>query len=794
MRRSLVFLLLFASAAALLHDAPALAAGRARALSTARFANVFIETESVIVRLGRGDAGPVVLRNSEGEEIMRREASSDATSVDFGRLPPGYFEAAAGESVLPLVVVIAPEKRVTGGTRLSVDTAMFILVARRQLGDMARLLRLCGFSWVRERLVWEDLEPEEKRFRWGALDVVIGALAQQGINVAESSESVPSWTRVDGEPEAAPDDLRHVYRFAQALFQRFGGRVRAWEMWNEPDISHFFQHPASEISALQKAVYLGFRHAALQRRAETPIVLGPSLAQRPAAFANHLLAEGTGHYLDVWHYHLYSDPSGYRGRADEHRELLERYGVASPLWVTEAGVRLKGPDGILTAEERARQAAFIGRSYAQALNAGIERPFWFIFPDYREKETGFGLFEPEQRAAFPGVAALSAATYALGRGDPLGRLITADPATSAFAFDRGDGTAAVVVWRDATASAESRLPLDWQDVLEIRTHLGTPLTAGQGPLQLRVGRAPLFLIVSRKALEGHLEPPPRHAPVRRQSPPGLFDIVVRLRSRTSIVDKRIDCYVVPASKKVALEAQIYNFGPAEFRGQLQLAVPAGWKAAALDAPVTVPPGGRSVVPVRLIPPDHYSRDKFTLIARAGNQESAPSVLWLHVDPRSVHAERTLDLGLDSAAVWQKNISGNGTMSAAAGPEGGVRFEMQFGKPGDNWAYPERRFEPVRDLSAYNALQFEYRTTIDIADVVRVVLGMPDGGNYTAPGLPASRTWQTATILFEDLFPFDDKAAPNSGPDLARIARLRIGINATSRTAVIEIRQIRAVRL
>ncbi len=46
----------------------------------------------------------------------------------------------------------------------------------------------------------------------------------------------PTWCRADKDQRAAPDDLRDVYRFAQALATQFRGRVQAWEAWNEPDI------------------------------------------------------------------------------------------------------------------------------------------------------------------------------------------------------------------------------------------------------------------------------------------------------------------------------------------------------------------------------------------------------------------------------------------------------------------------------------------------------------------------------------------------------------------------------
>ena len=119
-----------------------------------------------------------------------------------------------------------------------------------------------------------------------------------------------------------------------------------------------------------------------------------------------------------------------------------------PSWVTEAGDPVQGAGGILTRESRAHQAAFLSRAYPQALAMGVERHFWFVFPFYREGNTGWGLFEPNQEAPYPGLAAMATATYALGRGDFLGKIaVPGDEARPRFRAR--DGTAAVAVWRGA---------------------------------------------------------------------------------------------------------------------------------------------------------------------------------------------------------------------------------------------------------------------------------------------------------------------------------------------------------
>jgi len=185
--------------------------------------------------------------------------------------------------------------------------------------------------------------------------------------------------------------------------------VQAWEAWNEPDI-FFFSQTSSECAALQKAAFLGFRSVDPSQR-----VLGPSMAYGAGTFSEGLLENGVGKYLDIWNYHMYADPSSYAGRREGFLAQLARYDVVVPDWMTEAGDPLQGPEGVLTRESRIHQARFLSRAYPQSLAAGVDRHFWFVFPFLREGNGGWGLFEPQQHAPYPGLAALAAATYGPAR-------------------------------------------------------------------------------------------------------------------------------------------------------------------------------------------------------------------------------------------------------------------------------------------------------------------------------------------------------------------------------------------
>jgi hypothetical protein len=252
------------------------------------------------------------------------------------------------------------------------------------------------------------------------------------------------------------------------------------------------------------------------------------------------------------------------------------------------------------------------------------------------------LFEPEQRAPYPALAALGTATYALGQGDCLGTLALADKDCRAIAFARGEDTAAVAVWRESDEPAEVILPLDWQDVRDARTHLGTPVMPGEGPVHVRVARGAVYLLLPHAKLEGKLTPPAR-SPIKArgvQETPAdehsaMRDMVVRLRVMQGTPDKAIDAYRVQAGAVTQLQAELYNFGSAAFTGELQLTGPEDWKVEPASATVTVAPGDRTMVPVKLSVPPQKEPVAIRLFAKSAAAQSAPAVVRVCADVSSL---------------------------------------------------------------------------------------------------------------------------------------------------------------
>lgn len=763
-------------------------AGAARELSTELFANVFVGEQPVVVQAGPGEPAELLLRDLDGREITRRPAAG-AGAVVFGPLPPGYYEVVAGETVLPLAVIIDPARRVPGESRLASDNAMSWLVPESQFVPLARLLRQCGLGWVRERLAWGHVERERGTYEWdNQYGRSLRALADEGIQIFDVYHGVPGWSRADGDGRAACDDLRDIHRFAAELAGRWRGVVQAWEVWNEPDIS-FFSHPASEMAAFQKAAWLGYRSVDSE-----VLILGPSMAHGACPHSAGLLENGIADYLDIWNWHIYADPSAYAARADGWRAQLAEHGASKPIWVTEAGDRVPGPDGVLTPESRRHQAAFLSRAFPQALAAGVEKHFWFIFPFYREAEIGWGLLGTGNREPFPGLPALAAATWALGRGDYLGRLAGLPDEARALAFARGDGSACLAVWREDDQPAELALPLDWAAVSEAAGYLGTPLPRGDGPVRLNLARAASYLLLDADRLPPlELRPPAPEVPL--SPPPGLPAAVVRIVVSEATVDKDADAYQVEPDRLTPLTVQVYNFGAEPLRGELRLTAPAAVVIEPARFAVELPPGEMVAFPASVTLPANKARAQVRGEVVAGERRSSPAVVNLMLDLNRIVPLAEQPLGLDAPERWERNIAGHGTQTASAGADGGVRFEFAFTGAGDPWAYPQARFEPALEASEFSGVRFEYRTEPTDMGVVRFMAVEQGGLSWmTAAGLPGSAEWRQATIPFDRLVAMGSPP-PGHGPtiDTSRLTLLRIGANCKPERVVLEMRGLRLVR-
>jgi polysaccharide biosynthesis protein PslG len=109
-----------------------------------------------------------------------------------------------------------------------------------------------GFHWIRQQFPWEDIEIhgrgdfEDRRnvevtgviSAWDKYDQIVDLAEQYGIEIHARLDNPPAWTHADPAigSFAPPDDLQDFVNYATAVAERYKGRIRYYQVWNEPNI------------------------------------------------------------------------------------------------------------------------------------------------------------------------------------------------------------------------------------------------------------------------------------------------------------------------------------------------------------------------------------------------------------------------------------------------------------------------------------------------------------------------------------------------------------------------------
>ncbi len=152
-----------------------------------------------------------------------------------------------------------------------------------------------GFTWIKQQIRWEDLEPEKGQIDFGIPDLVVPAAAERGLKLMFSVVTAPDWARPAGanlEEEGPPADFQDYADFLTALLERHPGQIHAIEVWNEENLDREWNDP----QGLSAARYVEMLAAAEQAiHAVDPGVIVISGALSPTGVNNEFA-------IDDWVY------------------------------------------------------------------------------------------------------------------------------------------------------------------------------------------------------------------------------------------------------------------------------------------------------------------------------------------------------------------------------------------------------------------------------------------------------------------------------------------------------------
>jgi hypothetical protein len=355
------------------------------------------------------------------------------------------------------------------------------------------LIRRAGFSWFRDELYWDQIERTPGVFAFPPdYDHYLAVAAREGLKplVALDYGNAAAYPGLFTGPQGFPRTVKEralFARYAARVTARYAGRIRHWEVWNEPSFG--------PIRLEDYAALLTSTSAAIKQQDPGAQVIacgGGGAGGGPGGdCAEPMLKQLPRAVFDGVSIHPYMTPfdpdAGYPTPGTSLSAvsiptvwpiLRDRvvHASASPerppgLWVTELGWPSRAANSPLT---DATQAAFLLRSFLLSRRyASVVAMFWYDFVDDgvdpADSEKNFGLLSADL-APKPAYVAATVLANALGARAWRRTLYEAG---GARVYQFGDAAPVFIGWRATAAAGPVRVAVpagryrlsDWQGAM-----------------------------------------------------------------------------------------------------------------------------------------------------------------------------------------------------------------------------------------------------------------------------------------------------------------------------------------
>jgi hypothetical protein len=225
------------------------------------------------------------------------------------------------------------------------------------------LAQAAGFDTVVQVFPWREIEPTQGQFHWEVTDQVVAGAEYYGLDLVVRLDQHPAWVSDVSPPlNAPPDALGHYQHFVERVAWRYRGRVRAYIIWNEPNLALEWggepPDPAAYVQLLRvgyQAVKAGDPDALVVAAGLAPTNGDGESAMDERDFLRGMYQAGAAPYFDVLGVHAYgfglapdapvetNDGLVFRRLEELRAVMLGNGDGARPIWITEMGWTVEAP-------------------------------------------------------------------------------------------------------------------------------------------------------------------------------------------------------------------------------------------------------------------------------------------------------------------------------------------------------------------------------------------------------------------------------------------------------------------
>lgn len=251
---------------------------------------------------------------------------------------------------------------------------------------------------------WGNVAPKPGVWEFDRMDTFVDTGLQNNADILYTLGSTPQWASARPQERcpygfgcgAEPVRFAHWEEYVRKVAQRYGNRIAAYELWNEPKFSDFTRDIGKQgffTGSIQNMVDMAASaRKILNEYASNAKLCTPGFVNGPDRLEK-FLADGGAKHVQAICYHFYAEGSEhFVKQVIEVRAIMARQGVSHlPLWNTETGVDTllptDPPSGI---SARTRDAAVDRLHQLLILGAatGMERFYYYAWDNWRSGMVG----------------------------------------------------------------------------------------------------------------------------------------------------------------------------------------------------------------------------------------------------------------------------------------------------------------------------------------------------------------------------------------------------------------------
>jgi polysaccharide biosynthesis protein PslG len=228
-------------------------------------------------------------------------------------------------------------------------------------------------------LDWAEANPASGKFNFSPLNSFISINQARGTEMIYTFGRTPLWASTQpnapgpyGPGQCASPNLAAWDRYVTAIVTNAAGRIKYWELWNEPNDAQFYCGDIPTMVAMAKHAY-----AIIKSIDPSAKVLSPAVteASGPSWLASFLSGGGSSS-VDIIAFHGYGTDNAEDLNAivSSYRNVMSTHDLSSlPLWDTE------GSWGESAIGDDSHRAAFLAKYYFLQWSQGVARVVWYAY-------------------------------------------------------------------------------------------------------------------------------------------------------------------------------------------------------------------------------------------------------------------------------------------------------------------------------------------------------------------------------------------------------------------------------